>query len=340
MPTVNIPRSPFPAVLDSSLIAAFRSCQTKGRLDFFEHWKPKQQSVHLHAGAAYAKGLEVARSAYYLGDYYLPRITQGDYLPDGTREEVVEWHHHQREPGDADASKQAGLRALLAAYGPFECPPDSAKSLERMAGAFEYYFTQYPLETDKAIPVKLPGGKRGIEFSFAEPIDATHTETGDPLLYVGRMDMICEFAGAWFGEDDKTTSSLGASWPKQWDLRSQFTGYCWGAAKSGLPLSGFLVRGVSILKTKYDTLQAITYRPQWMVDQWYEQLLRDVADMKQAWESGVWGMNLDHSCTEYGGCAYRQICLTEPSNRLRWLETGFERRRWDPVTRTETVLEG
>ena len=106
-----------------------------------------------------------------------------------------------------------------------------------------------------------------------------------------------------------------------------------------MPLDGFLVRGVSILKTKYDTLQAITYRPAWQIDRWYEQLLRDVGRMRECWESGYWDYNLDHACAEYGGCSMRQVCQSTPETQISWLQTGFERRRWDPVTRTETLIE-
>jgi len=302
-------RPPFPTVLDSSLIAAWRACKRKGYLEYIEHWKTKGSNVHLHAGGAYAKGLEVARTTYYI---------------DG-----------KSEP-EAHA---AGLGALIHAYGDFECPPDSAKSLERMCGALEFYFDRYPMSTDKAIPAHLSGGRRGIEFSFAEPIDADHPETGDPLLYVGRLDMLAEFQGGYWGEDDKTTSQLGASWPKQWDLRSQFIGYKWGVkASSNITLTGFLIRGVSILKTKYDTLQAIPYFPDWMVDEWYEQLMHDIVEMKWAWETGYWAPDLSGACTEYGGCPFRQICLSEPSARVNWLQNSYERRKWDPVTRTETRL--
>lgn len=328
-------RPPFPSVIDSSLIAAFRSCPYKAKLDFVQHWKPKSSSVHLHAGAAYAKALEVARTAFYLGEYHIPTVTLGAD-DQGKQTLSVEWAIEQHAPGDARASEEVGLRAMMASYGDFECPSDSAKSLERMCGAYEFYFSQYPLESDAATPITLPSGRKGIEFSFAEPIDETHPETGDPLLYVGRMDMIVDFAGGIYGEDDKTTSQLGASWGKQWDLRSQFTGYCWGAARMGFPLTGFLVRGVSILKTKYGTQQAITYRPQWMIDRWYEQLLRDVKRMKEMWESGVWDMSLDHACAEYGGCQYRTVCLSE--DPTPWLAIGFERRKWDPVTRMETLV--
>lgn len=296
----------FPTVLDSSLIAAFRSCPQRAQLEFFSHWKPRDPSVHLHAGAAYAAGLEAARRAFY------------------------------QEGQPKDVAEAAGLRALLEAYGSFECPPDSAKSAERTAGALEYYFDRYPLDQDNATPIVLPGGKRAIEFSFAEPIDLPHPETGDPLIYCGRMDMVVDLEGMVLGLDDKTTSQLGASWPRQWDLRSQFTGYVWGAAKANIKLDGFLVRGVSILKTKYDTLQAITYRPEWQLERWYKQLLRDAKRMIRCWEEGYFDFNLDHACTEYGGCLFRQVCLMQDPQGL--LEQQFQRRQWDPLTRKETAL--
>jgi len=287
-------------------MAAFKSCPRKAELEYIRHWKLREQSIHLHAGAAYASGMEAARRAFYI------------------------------DMQTAENSVAEGLRALLTHYGDFECPSDSPKSAERMAGALEYYFSYYPLGKDKAIPLQLPGGKSGIEFNFLEPLHIMHPETKEPLLYSGRMDMMCTYEGMKLGEDDKTTSQLGASWPRQWDLRSQFTGYVWGAARAGIKLDGFLVRGVSILKTKYDTLQAITYRPQWQLDRWYEQLLRDITRMIAAWESGYFDYNLDHACAEYGGCPFRGVCQMRDPAPL--LQSQFERRQWDPVARTETLL--
>ena len=299
-------RVPFPSTLDSTIMAAFKSCPRKAYLEFMEHWKLKDQSVHLHAGAAYASGMEAARAAFYI------------------------------EGKSADDSVAIGIQEVLRAYGDFECPPESAKSLERTAGALEFYFSHYRLGEDKAIPMVLPGGKTGIEFNFLEPLEILHPETGDPILYSGRMDMMCDFEGMKLGEDDKTASQLGASWPRQWDLRSQFTGYVWGAGRAGIKLDGFLVRGVSILKTKYDTLQAITYRPNWQIDRWYEQLMRDIKRMIASWEEEYLDFNLDHACAEYGGCPFRSVCqMRDPASLL---VQQFEQRRWDPVARTETLL--
>lgn len=299
-------KPPFPEVIDSTILAAARSCGQKVYMEFFEHWRSQEPNVHLHAGAAYAAGLEGARTAFYV------------------------------EGKTVAESEAVGLQKLLEAYGDFQCPSDSAKSCERTAGALEFYFSRYPLDTDKATPADLPGGKKGIEFSFAEPLEILHPTTGNPLIYCGRMDMIAQMEGMLLGEDDKTASQLGASWPRQWDLRSQFTGYVWGAARAGIKLQGFLIRGVSILKTKYDTLEAITYRPDWQIERWYEQMQRDIKRLISQWEEGYFDYNLDHACTEYGGCQFRQVCLMKDPTML--LEQQFERRKWDPILRTETKL--
>ena len=239
-------RPMFPNTLDSTILSTFRSCSQKFLWQYVEHWKSRSPSVHLVAGGAFASGIEAARDAFYV-------------------------------KGMSSADSEAiGLGALIHHYGDFECPAGSAKSLDRMCGALEFYFSQYPLGADGANPIILANGRRGIEFSFAEPLAIAHPVTGDPILYTGRSDMIAERAGGIYIYDEKTTSSLGASWGRQWEMRSQFTGYSWAAAKQGIKTNGAIVRGVSILKTKYDTLQAITYRPQWMIDRWYDQLLRDI----------------------------------------------------------------
>jgi hypothetical protein len=299
-------RPPFPTVIDSTILGTFRSCPQKAFREYVQHYKPKNESVHLVAGGAYAKGLEMARKAFY------------------------------GKGQSAEEAEAIGLSALLHAYGNFECPPDSGKSAERTAGALEFYLSRYPFETDQAVPIQLPSGEKAIEFSFAEPLEIKHPESGDPILYCGRMDAIVNYAGGIFGLDDKTTSQLGASWPRQWDLRSQFTGYTWGAQKAGLHMNGFLVRGVSILKTKYDTMEALTYRPQWQIERWYEQTHRDIKAMIQCWESGYWDYKLDNPCLDYGGCLFRQVCLSKDPEP--WLEGGFEKRIWNPVAREEIII--
>lgn len=299
-------RPPFPTYFDASMISTLRSCGRKFELEYLREWKPQSSNVHLHAGGAYARGLEVARKAFYL------------------------------EGQDRISAENAGMVALAQAYGDFVCPPTSAKTLDRMLGALEFYFDQYPLGADGTTPIRLPGNVAGIEFRFATPLGISHPETGDPILYVGRSDMVAEWNGGTYIYDDKTTSQLGASWSQQWDLRSQFTGYCWSAREHGIPVTGAMVRGVSILKTKYETQQAVTYRPDWQITRWYQQVIRDITRAIRSWELGLWDYDLDQSCNAYGGCPYKQLCLSP--NPDAYLPIYFERRHWDPINATEVVL--
>jgi hypothetical protein len=302
---------PFPEVIDSTILGTFRSCPQKFFRMYAEHWKPKGESVHLIAGGAFAKGIEVTRRCFY---------------EDG------------ETPENAVA---AGLSAVIVAYGDYQPPEGSAKTLERVCGAFEFYWNQYPLSWDSvgtAIPVDLGNGKRAVEFSFAEPLDFLHPETGNPVLYTGRSDAITAFSGGIYVTDEKTASSLGASWGRQWDLRSQFTGYCWAARNHpAIPkVTGVLVRGVSILKTKYDTQSAITNRSDWEIDRWLKQVSSDLRRMQACWENEYWDFNLDHACAEYGGCAFTSVCKS-PDPEI-WLPMYFEKRKWDPLAREETLL--
>lgn len=297
----------FPHTFDSTMLAAFASCPQKMFRTYVEHWKPKSESVHLVAGGAFAKGIEVARKAFY-------------------------------EQGlGKEESEALGLAALIAAYGDFECPADSAKSLERTAGALEFYYTSYPFGECGLTPIKFPDGRWAIEFSFAEPLDILHPVTGDPILYTGRLDCIGDFAGGIYGVDEKTASSLGASWSKQWEMRSQFTGYQWAANRAGVNMQGSLVRGVSILKTRYDTQQAITYRSPYEVERWYKQTIRNIARAIEMWKEGYWDYDLNGACAEYGGCNMVSICKSaEPE---QWLPMYFDRRVWDPLARKELTVE-
>lgn len=303
----NTNRPLFPPVIDATMLATFRSCPQKMFRQYVQHWKPQNESVHLIAGGAFAKGIEVARKAFY----------------------------EAMQPSEDCVA--LGLEALIQHYGDFECPSDSAKSLERMCGALEFYFEQYPLGADGADPITFANGNRGIECSFAEPLSIMHPTSGHPILYSGRADMIAEFSNGVYGFDEKTTSQLGASWSRQWEMRSQFTGYSWGFRQGGVKIAGMIVRGVSILKTKYDTLQAITYRSDYEIDRWQKQVEADLKRMIQCWESGFWDYNLDHSCAEYGGCSLVQVCKSQ--NPESWLPGYFVKRVWDPLARVEKTVE-
>lgn len=188
---------PFPELVDNSALSGFKRCPTYWRYNVLRNLMTKGTNIHLHAGGAFAAGLEAARKAFY-----------GEGLSE-------------------DDAIAAGIYALIQYWGTVDIPEDEAKSYPRMVQALIEYFTVWRLPDDPFRPYTLANGKPAVEFTFALPIpEVLHPTTGQPLLYGGRFDMLAEHEGVIYIEDDKTASQLGPSWGKNWDLDSQFTGYC------------------------------------------------------------------------------------------------------------------
>jgi len=282
------------------MLADASDCEQKANWRFFHHLRPNTPNINLHAGAAFAKGVEALRLAHY-----------------GTGNDVA-------------TAKAAGARALMRAYGDFDAG-DEAKSLEGMLGAFDSYTLQYVPDSDHLKPLMLNGAPC-VEFSFAHPLEVCHPETAEPLIYCGRFDMLGVLnndPSALFVVDEKTTKQLGATWAKQWGLRSQFMGYVWGARKFNHPVVGAIVRGVSILKRSFGHAEAIVYFPEWMLNRWYEQIHIKLFALINAWKSGHWTYNFSTMCSSYGGCPYRMLCESEHPER--WLDPYYEVSPWDPM---------
>jgi hypothetical protein len=301
----------FPEVIDSSMLADFKACPWKFKLTYIDEWKPKAPNTHLHAGGAFARGLEVARRSFY------------------------------EQNLSAEDSVAMGGHALMQAYGdhvPQGGPKSSVhnKTAIRMLGGLDFYFEQYPLNHQTAYPILMPGGKRGIEFSFSNPIPINHPDTGQPLMYCGRADGIFQFAGGTYIFDDKTASQLGESWAKQWKLRAQFSGYCWAAAQSGIKVDGVVVRGISFLKGGYGNVEDISFRSDYMIAAWYGEMLEWIDRMLYCYKTNRWQHTFDHACSDFGGCGFQDSCDME--DQVAWLERSHEHRHWDPITRTETKL--
>lgn len=294
--------SDFPEIIDNTAREQFVNCPQKFFRSTVQKIGPRRTSEHLHFGGAYAAGLEAMRKAYY-------------------DEEFSE-----------SCATVIGVEAAIKFWGEYEPPADSLKSYSNLILALDNYATCRPLSQDHIKPYRLSSGRSAVEFTFAIPIPGTvHPQTGQPILYAGRFDMLAEFQAALFVEDDKTTSRLGPQWSKQWDLNSQFTGYCWAAREHGLPVSGAIIRGQSILANSNEIQEVITYRPSWQIDRWLNQLRLDVSRMIRAWELDYFDYALGNACSSHGGCEFKKLCT---SNRPEdWLKGDYKQKHWNPLAK-------
>lgn len=304
----------FPDVVNNSLVSEYKACPLKA---FYKHIlkiRPKTTSVHLNAGRAYSDAMDVFRQAYY-----------------------------GEEKLDFESARARAVCALIESYGDYE-PEDkyANKAWDRVVGALLYYFHRYPPDQDILRPATI-NGKPASEFSFAEPLheNLVHPETGDPILYTGRFDSIMEMGSEHnlYGYDDKTTSRLGATWADKWGLHSQFMGYRWGAARYGIDLQGTIVRGISILKTRHETAQAIIQTPKWMMERWYQSTCYTITCMINDFNNGYWNSILDAygTCESFGGCEFKMLC--ESDDPEPWIEPYYETNLWNPLTGEDDVEE-
>lgn len=330
-------RPPFPHQVDNSARSDFVMCPTKWLYSFVFSIAAASPSVHLHAGGAFARGLEVARKTFYQ-----------DGKPEGE-------------------AKRDGLEAIIQFYGPF-VPVETKqgdKSLDNVIRAFDSYLVRYPLGRDRIKPHVTAEGKVMCEFTFTIPTEVrnpscghcghiTHPETTayrsavcancnqplDTILYCGRTDMIGETDGSLWVVDEKTATQLGDSWASQFDLDSQFTGYV-AAARYHLrkPVAGAVIRGVGLLKTKITHQEAMLHRSQWVIDRWWDQLHKDLRRMVRSYCDWDFDMALTKSaCGAYGGCTFKILC--ESQEPRKWLNQ-YRIRLWDPLAKDngEKLLE-
>lgn len=325
-------RTEFPEVLDSTMRGSWKACPRKFFWNYAFEIVPDGESVHLHAGGCFAKGLEHSRLAFYSGSQ------------------------------SYDEAVVTGAEALLKAWGSYNPGDNENKTVDRVLGAYEFYHSTYNMPSDHIQPYMV-GGKPAVEFNFVLPIPGTrHPRSGQPILYAGRFDLLGNMRGqqTLFVVDEKTTSQLGATWGNQWLIRAQFTGYVWGARSFGHPVAGAVVRGISILKEKYGNAESIVYRQDWQVDQWLENLRRDCEQMIAQWremeEKGIdragilvddqgkiqaatppdstsFTQSLDQACAAYGGCPYLRLCDTP--NPESFIPLYYKVHQWDPTVRPQ-----
>lgn len=286
--------------IDNSMLGTFKACPRKFQLSFLDHWRPKDESIHLLAGGAIASALEVWRKTWYASK-------------DHEEAETAGLEHLWKELNRVDPN------------GRFD---SEKKNWLSLAAALCKYYADFPIEQD--------GEPIGAEFSFAHPIKGTR---GEQIIYVGRLDLVQRAQGMNFGVDEKTTSMFGPRWAEQWDLRAQFTGYIWAMGKSGVRIDGFKIRGIKIGVSEVDTLQTIVYKTPYEINEWYRSTQWYISQIFKCLEEDYFPQNLDHSCTAYLGCEYAHICRMNEEKRREVMPVYFTRRTWNPITHTSTEEE-
>ena len=291
----------FPAVLDATTLAEWKLCNLRGARRFFQNLAPTEATVSpdLHAGKCFATGLEVTRKQHYF--YGLSPC----------------------------AALELGLEAIAEAWGDYEPPEKSPKTRSAVLEALDFYFKTYPLQHDHVQPF----APDSMEWTAVIELPYKHPETGDPILYAARFDMLGTVGGGICPVDEKTTSRLGPTWGQQWHTRSQFLGYMY-VAQQRLPehkVYGTIVRGVAFYKRepKFQAVEELVPYNANLCERWYSTLLTTVGQMLGSYQVGHYKADLDAGCNAYmRRCPYSILCETQSD---RWLQDFTVAEPWNPL---------
>lgn len=355
-----------PLHIDSTMRTAFVGCGQKFNLEFAHGFRPKQKSIHLHAGGCFATGLEAVYKSIYLdgrsfddsiirghaafmqswGNFDIPDWKSTAKTKDRMWEAIAGAGSYENKPSDPDN------RGYFEVYSPLT---DEIKPFFDSQGkpTFEYTFA-IPLEpasdvlndwlkrgcptcegsgrTDDNTPCSICGGT-GEEYGRTFPLHPS----GAPFLYCGRFDQLGSYRGRTVVKDDKTMSVTPPNnWAESYDLRSQFIGYVWACQQAGLDVDSVLVRGIGILKTKIAHQEVEKTYDKFIIARWYEQLRRDLWRIRRSYDEGYWDFDLGEQCNSYGGCMFRHVCAS--ANPEAWLQE-FQISRWNPLDKDPSKAE-
>lgn len=317
----------FPEIIDSTIRGEFATCQTKGYWSFIRNLGSTYPSIDLIAGGAFAKGLEVTRLHYY---------TEGGAL-------------HRKLASSVEQGMLAAMEHYTRELGENPIPEfKENKGIDRVISALAAYFEHYNPATDVLQPYFTSDGKPAVEYTFSIPLPVSHPDTGQPIIYAGRFDMLGLYNNQLIGVDEKTTSQLGPTWKNKWNLRGQFTGYTWACRQYGLPVIGCIARGVSFLKKSHGFEESLQLRSEWEIQQWYDQLIHDIKRAIESYTSGWYDQDFNDACAAYSGCQFQRLCTAQ--NPENWIDGHYAPRNWNPLlknpasesipeVKTETIVD-
>jgi hypothetical protein len=268
-------------------------------------WESARKSVHLTFGGLYATALE------HYHKHCANGLSSDDALLEVVHETLV------------NTWEIVGSRDGVPIGKPWDSF-DNAKTRSNLIRSIVWYVDQFKDEDIKTII--LPDGKAAVEYSFKLEID-------DGFVLCGHLDRLCEYGGAYYVMDQKTTgSTISSQFFDQFMPDTQMSLYTFaGKAIFDLPVKGVIIDAAQIAVgfTRFE--RGFTFRTDSQLDEWYGDIMSDIHRIREATRENNFPMN-PTACGNYGGCEFRKICSRSPEIREQFLKADFVKRKpWNPL---------
>ena len=196
---------------------------------------------------------------------------------------------------------------------------DTAKNRETLVRSVVWYLDHF--QADTAQTMILSDGLPAVELTF-------HFELTKEITLAGHLDRLVTFLDAPYIMDRKTTgATLGSNYFDRFEPDNQMSLYTLaGRIAYDTPVRGVIIDAAQIAVgfTRFD--RAITYRTDDQLKEWTRDTISWIERSYGYVEKNYWPMN-DKACML---CNYKRICSKDPSVRETFLNSDFEKRRWNP----------
>lgn len=246
---------------------------------------------------------------------------------------VFETWHRLLAAGISKADSLLRCVRLAGLLGEYITPTDNIRTKETLVRTTVWYLDQF--WNDPAETIILDTGHPATEYSFTIPLTEIN---GVQFFLSGHMDRIAHFLDDVFITDYKTTKSqLNARFAEQFKPNIQtavytLAGHVLAGSTSGLPEApaGMLIDGIA-LGVNFTRFQrfSVTYTPM-ELDEFLRDLNLTLHEATLYATHEHWPAR-ETSCTNYGGCVFRDICRHSPAQHTRMLNANFKRSTWDPL---------
>lgn len=159
----------------------------------------------------------------------------------------------------------------------------------------------------------------------------------DEENFGGRIDRVVLWNGRVWTWDHKTTSRMGATFPKKFDVNNQMSGYTYaGGILASADPAGIIIEAVYNTKTKGPEIERFTSsRTKGQLVQWRETMIAEIADIRRNFkktpEMGylAWPQRTG-ACEDFGGCFFKEACKSPHAGSIEhWLDNFTQESEWD-----------
>lgn len=296
-------------IWDSTSLKLATTCLRKYRYQMIDGWASLNPSPHLIFGGHYATALEHYHKRVALGESHDTALV-------GVIEEtmVATWTYDRAEDGSLIPETGAPWQSF-----------DSVKTRENLIRTIVWYLEEFGPD-DSMQTYILSDGTPAVEYSFKVPLD-------HGFVYSGHIDRLVTYADEVYVTDNKTTkSAISPYFFRNFDLDIQMSGYTFaGRVIYDLPVKGVIIDAAQIAVGFTRFGRAPTMRSVDQLDEWLEETYDTVARARKAYTDENFPRNLT-SCSDYGGCMFREVCSVPRAHRESFLRGNFEKRApWNPA---------